>query len=286
MVERRGATNIVRLIADGSTWVLPPGHYTLGRAAQCEIRIDSPRVSRQHAEIVVTDSHVTLRDLSSVNGVFVDGVRIDQSRELASGDRFVIGELELEVEIAGQAEVPMPETIPPTRRGSMPPIQVRRPSGAIPAVPPKVDEHGPRDATSKVNALALLGEVAERALATGHADHAEHLLRLRLDELLRNARSGSSIGADNAEHAGRLALKLAAGTRKSIWIRYVFDLYGAERAALPAGVIAAMREAWRVAPQDSDALRTYAELVQQLPSSLDKMATVQLLKELQASGKR
>ncbi len=43
--------------------------YIIGREG--DIQIDSPSVSRQHAEMVIKNSRVFLRDLNSTNGIFL-----------------------------------------------------------------------------------------------------------------------------------------------------------------------------------------------------------------------
>jgi ABC-type multidrug transport system ATPase subunit/pSer/pThr/pTyr-binding forkhead associated (FHA) protein len=63
----------------------------LGRAPGREgVSLDHPRVSRNHAEIQVAEGKVSLRDLGSSNGTFVNGERIEGLRELRPNDRIDI----------------------------------------------------------------------------------------------------------------------------------------------------------------------------------------------------
>jgi DNA-binding winged helix-turn-helix (wHTH) protein len=55
---------------------LHAGENILGRDVSADIAIDAVGVSRRHAAIDVGDTVVTLRDLSSKNGTFVDGTRL------------------------------------------------------------------------------------------------------------------------------------------------------------------------------------------------------------------
>lgn len=63
----------------------------LGRAPNCQIVIDDPKVSRRHAEIRHTARGYVIRDLESSNGTFVNGTRLLDSRVLQPGDRILVG---------------------------------------------------------------------------------------------------------------------------------------------------------------------------------------------------
>ena len=67
------------------------GEHVIGRDADVEIRLDQSTVSRRHAMVVVDDEGtVRLLDDRSLNGVFVNGERVEWST-LADGDEIVIG---------------------------------------------------------------------------------------------------------------------------------------------------------------------------------------------------
>jgi len=63
-----------------------------GRGVDCDVKIDSPVVSRKHAKLSrLGEGRYELRDLSSTNGTFVNGARLTSPRELSIGDRVTIG---------------------------------------------------------------------------------------------------------------------------------------------------------------------------------------------------
>jgi diguanylate cyclase (GGDEF)-like protein len=63
----------------------------LGRAEDCEVRLDSMHVSAHHAEVSRDPSGtVRVRDLGSTNGTFCRGARIDR-QELEDGDKILVG---------------------------------------------------------------------------------------------------------------------------------------------------------------------------------------------------
>ena len=74
------------------------GVNVLGRAADAAIQIDSPGVSRYHARILVSHDTVTLEDLGSKNGCYVNGTRVT-AHPLADGDQIRLGTTVLTVRI-------------------------------------------------------------------------------------------------------------------------------------------------------------------------------------------
>ncbi len=62
----------------------------VGRAEEADLRLDSPIVSREHARFTSRDGALSVQDLDSSNGTFVDGTRADRAT-LADGARVVIG---------------------------------------------------------------------------------------------------------------------------------------------------------------------------------------------------
>ena len=71
----------------------------LGRALSSDLPVLDPTVSRRHAELQVEGESVSLRDLGSSNGTFVNGIGIprDQTMRLTPGDRIVFGRVLFEL---------------------------------------------------------------------------------------------------------------------------------------------------------------------------------------------
>ena len=70
---------------------LHEGENILGRTDDAVAWIDSSRVSRRHARIVVSGGKATIEDLGSKNGTSVSGRRIDRPTPLEGGDQIELG---------------------------------------------------------------------------------------------------------------------------------------------------------------------------------------------------
>jgi len=62
----------------------------LGRHPECDIQIDSRKVSRRHCCIAQVGDYLIVRDLGSTNGIRINGVRVLEGR-LNNGDELTIG---------------------------------------------------------------------------------------------------------------------------------------------------------------------------------------------------
>jgi hypothetical protein len=96
-VPAGAATSVVAWLVIGSgphrgrDLRLRDGANVIGSGAQCDIRLaDDVYVSNRHAELQLTDQSCQLRDLSSRNGTFVNGERIDR-QPLQDGDALRLG---------------------------------------------------------------------------------------------------------------------------------------------------------------------------------------------------
>lgn len=62
----------------------------LGRATEADLTLDDHGISRRHCEIRLEGQNLVLRDLESKNGLFVNGLGVDE-HVLEDGDRITIG---------------------------------------------------------------------------------------------------------------------------------------------------------------------------------------------------
>lgn len=75
----------------GEVFPLKAGKTKLGRGPNCQIQWTAQGVSKEHLEISVVGERVSVTDLRSSNGTFLNGVRI-QSNYVKLGDKLLIGQ--------------------------------------------------------------------------------------------------------------------------------------------------------------------------------------------------
>ncbi|WP_395855483.1 ATP-binding protein [Cystobacter fuscus] len=73
---------------------LTEGSVLIGRTHECDVYIPHKSLSRQHARLECSEGRVTLVDLASKNGSFVNGVRIERC-DIQPGDDIQLGEVPL-----------------------------------------------------------------------------------------------------------------------------------------------------------------------------------------------
>jgi len=74
---------------------LPQGDTVIGRSATCQVTIEDPLVSREHARIRIAGERATIEDLGSRNGVQVGGATLQSVHVLRDGERVRIGTQEM-----------------------------------------------------------------------------------------------------------------------------------------------------------------------------------------------
>lgn len=69
----------------------------LGRSSEADIVIDDPYASEFHLRLVAQDGGLTLHDLGSTNGTYLNGRRVTAPVELRRGDAVQVGKTVMEV---------------------------------------------------------------------------------------------------------------------------------------------------------------------------------------------
>jgi hypothetical protein len=95
----RSRSHTALLLMGGKRLVVGPAGATMGRSRQCDVMVDDPNVSREHAEIRPRGGSWVLTDLNSTNGSRLNGRRVDHSEVLKPGDEIELGTTVLTFEL-------------------------------------------------------------------------------------------------------------------------------------------------------------------------------------------
>jgi hypothetical protein len=210
---------------------LPRGVTVIGRSLDCNLTIEDPLVSRQHARIAIDDEGGMVEDLGSRNGVRVNGVTVHSPTRLRDGDRVRIGTQDFvfcRVDTNGRAHSKTTGVLRLCANCRLPyPREV--------VACPNCEATEQTDAETLSGSfggdsqtawsLALLVEALERALTLGRVADAERLVRratARVEELV------AAGGPIDPKALASLALQAAATTQVTndpTWGLWIFDAY-------------------------------------------------------------
>ena len=254
--EPRGLTR-VRLRHRGQELLLTEGTYLIGRDASCHILLDDAKVSRRHARINVRGEQVSIDDLGSMNGLYVNGVRLTGSQPLFDGDWLTAGAEELEV-LIGDGTTRRSATATQDEFSPMPSSSEAETTRRI-SEPPDNPE-----TTQKSRALESLANIADRALEAGRMEDAEDLLKTTLLDMAQESSLGHALEPDSMEFATRYALRLAQTSGTSRWFDFTVDLLRGQRAPCTPVVASNLRATMkRVTAVDLDRLSAYARALRE-----------------------
>ncbi len=100
----------------------------LGRHPECDIQIESRKISRRHCCIAQVSDYLVIRDLGSTNGIRINGIRIVEGK-LNAGDELTIGNHRYKVT---WDEIPSPVVPPSSAERLSPPDRGAKGEGRSP----------------------------------------------------------------------------------------------------------------------------------------------------------
>ncbi len=202
---------VLKGVEPGRVYRLPVRPSIVGRQDNCEVAIDDPRASRQHACFRLHGDHWQVKDLDTENGTFVDGTKISGWTVLRDGCKLRVGHTLMRFDddpvsgagaagavaahpVAPVSPAPRPSPRPATPlRDTPPPLPPLEPASALqsrPAQDPKrafpeipgcdLDRIVGRGATGTVyhgRQIALGREVAVKVLDPGLATQPQQVAR-------------------------------------------------------------------------------------------------------------
>lgn len=256
----------------GREYCLGPGRYSIGRAPASDIVVSSPLVSRQHARLIVGTQSVAIEDLGSVNGLSVNGRRVRSAFTLVPGDRIGMGGHEIQFVDFGVAPVVECTLVGDGAPVIAPHLSTPVESGTYPRS---------NESPSEQEGFALVGAMAERALANRRISDAVDILRYRLTKVLEEAKRGQAVSAATRELCIEYACKLALATCDGRWVEYVLELLACHSAPCPESLAGRLQAAAQaVTGFDRELLERYARSLRALPPSIERIRTIQQAERL------
>ena len=210
---------------------LPQGDTLVGRSANCQVTLDDPLVSREHARIRIQGTTAVVEDLGSRNGVQLGGQPIAGSTALSNGDRIRIGTQELVfLELPAHAERPTRAATRQTGFMCHCAACARTFPAELVACPAcgsreRVEEDTLTGNTQRDWGLELAAEAVVRARAAGAMDDLERVLshaRLGLEQRLAE---GRTVERHLIDGIGAAAVEVALSRGEAGWGRWALSIY-------------------------------------------------------------
>jgi len=145
----------------------------IGRAPDNELPVDNPAVSNYHAKIYAEAGKLVVEDLNSLNGTFVNDLRIERAA-LHDGDQIHVGKHHIKVDTSGVLPQDMDQTRKATEMGGIDSTMV-------------LDTKERRDLLQQASAFGEQGQfgsgrlrMATLAVLSGKTDKKEYILSNKL----------------------------------------------------------------------------------------------------------
>jgi predicted component of type VI protein secretion system len=131
-------------LSDGPSLLLDKPVLLVGRHEECDIQLNSRKVSRKHCVIAQVGDALVVRDLGSTNGIRVNGVRVEDGT-LRAGDELTIGNFRYRVHFDPRADLAAPPARPAAAKPAVSedelleaadePVALPEPAPGRPAIP-------------------------------------------------------------------------------------------------------------------------------------------------------
>lgn len=212
---------------------LGDGRFSIGRSEDCDLCLDDPMASRNHAAIVVEAGFARVEDLESRNGVFVNHERIAASSPIQHGDLVRVGSQEMKL----------------IWRGGL----------------GRAETLAGRPVTARLQAFGVLGSLADKAIALGRGDEAERIVGRQLEQFLDRAERGEMLKDDEFEKAVNYAYKIGVLLKKGKWLDYIFRIHGAQQRLMDGELVNGLYSvSGKMVGASRSHLRGYVDSLQEL----------------------
>ncbi len=209
------------------------GDFTIGRSPACNLTLEDPLVSREHARIHLTGDTAEIEDLDSRNGVLVNSERLQGRRPLANSDRIRIGGHEMIFIIETNARRSFRTTGAmrhcPSCRTPVAVNVTRCPHcSALIKTDTTVPIHFDRPSAVTRWTADMLIDVVEKAIKKGNFDQAERSLETRVTEYESNQRDADTLGRMSGP-----MLAIARHRKSTRWLEWMVEAWAESAEVMP-----------------------------------------------------
>lgn len=209
---------------------LPQGATIIGRSLECNLSIEDPLVSRQHAQIVIDGSGARIEDMRSRNGVRVNGLVVRQPTALQDGDRVRIGTHDLVFTHVAPGDRTRSKTTGVLRLCASCRLPYPRELLACPHCEEteQTDDVTLTEESEQHRAawnVRLLLETLERALVLGRVADAERIARRTCTQLDEALSSSAAVDDETLNAVAGKMVTMTLATSDASWALWVLDLY-------------------------------------------------------------
>ena len=101
-------------LSDGPSILVDKPILLFGRHEECDVQLNSKKVSRRHCIVAQVNDYLVVRDLGSTNGVRINGDRVAEGK-LRPGDELQVGNFKYQVcaDALGRAKEPPADAYKP-----------------------------------------------------------------------------------------------------------------------------------------------------------------------------
>lgn len=206
---------VYRLLVGRQAIRIESGSTLLGRGEECAIVVMHSTVSRRHAHVVLEEGSLSIEDLGSANGTYVNKARIFGRVPLKRGDWIALGGFEIEVLQSEPDPRVDDDTDRPTPVSGVELLdKVPKSAGEMRTIQ---TDRSPRTEGARLEEFESAGRLADRMFAAGRAEAAEQILGEPIMRILAAARAGNVPATPIVDALGHYALRLANATDDVRW---------------------------------------------------------------------
>lgn len=205
------------------------GDTFIGRDETCHVAISGALVSRRHARILLEEGELSLEDLGSRNGTFLNGAMVQGRVPIRPGDRLFVGSFDIDV-------VRLEGASPPSGVTGDSAFDRATPSSGV-ALARKLSATGEEEraaaATKRSSAqrepdldtIESAGRLAERMFVLGRPLAGRDLLSEPLKRVLAALQAGRHLDPVILDATGRWAMKLALEVFDANWLNLAVEIH-------------------------------------------------------------